>query len=605
MSTIPSEGSVGSRVELPRDGLVERGWSDPDGGHYPKGVPRQLHYPTMPAWGLLDRAYLQVPDRTAIDFLGCTWTYRELHESSVRLAAWLQAQGIASGRRVAVLLPNCPEYAIALPAIWRAGGVVVALSPLAVGEDVRRMLELTECDVIVCLDVLDPLLEASRNRIQHVVYVSLADHLPVLKKAGYLAVRAQRTGRMWFGFGKREIGFWDAVASAPKQLASVDLQPDRDPAYILGTSGTTGAPKAVTLSHRNLVCNAWQQLFWAGATMGEETMMAVLPFFHCYGMSAVLNTGMALGATLITLPRFHTSQTLRIMHQKRPTVLHAVPAMLAAMNQELRRRPMDLSSLKWVISGGAPLDPEIGREFSEHTGAMVVEGYGLSEASPVTHVGPLDGSNRLGTIGLPLPDTYCRIVDAQTGGQPIPAGQVGELVVAGPQVMLGYWGNPAATDAVLRNGWLYTGDLARRAPDGFYEIVDRKKDLIITNGFNVYPAEVEAVLAQCEGVRDAAVVGIPDRERGEVVKAYVVMEPGREWDPAALEAYCRQHLAAHMRPRLWQQWNGDLPRNFLGKVLRRELRSLDRGAPESPDGSGDARALSVSNDSVTATGGAS
>ncbi|RMF42518.1 MAG: long-chain fatty acid--CoA ligase [Planctomycetota bacterium] len=580
MSTMHGERNTDPRVAVPSPVAASTAWPDLAPLRYPAGVPRRLHYPTMPAWGLMERAFQQVPDRTAIDFLGRTWTYRELHEASLRLAAWLQSRGILAGRRVGVLLPNCPEYAIALPAIWRAGGVVVTLSPLAVADDIRRMLELTECDTVICLDVLDPLLAGARDLIQQTVYVSLADHLPALKKAGYLAVRAQRTGRLTFGYGRTEIGFREAITSAPQQWTPVEVLPHRDPAYILGTSGTTGVPKAVTLSHRNLVCNAWQQLFWAGASMGQETLMAVLPFFHSYGMSAILNTGFALGATLVVLPRFHPRQMLRVMVQKRPTVLHAVPAMLAALNKELRQRPADLSSLKWVISGGAALDPAIGQEFAEHTGALVVEGYGLSEASPVTHVGPLDGSNVWGTIGLPLPDTYCRIVDPQDGGQEIPVGQVGELVVMGPQVMLGYWKNPAATDAVLRGGWLYTGDLARCRADGFYEIVDRKKDLIITNGFNVYPAEVEAVLVQCEGVREAAVVGVPDPDRGEIVKAFVVMEPGAAWDPHRMDAFCRQRLAAHMRPRLWERVEGDLPRNFLGKVVRRELRGLQQGASD-------------------------
>jgi long-chain acyl-CoA synthetase len=263
---------------------------------------------------------------------------------------------------------------------------------------------------------------------------------------------------------------------------------------------------------------------------------------------------------------------IRQIETYRPTVFHAVPAMLVAINEQLRSRPADMSSLKWVISGGAPLEPSVAAELSEHSGAMVVEGYGLSEASPVTHVGPLFGAPSYGTVGMPLPETQCRIVDVETGKVDVPDGEVGELVVRGPQVMLGYWNDVAATRSSIRDGWLHTGDLATRDERGLYRIVGRKKDLIITSGYNVYPSEVEAVLAAAPGVREAAVVGEPDPQRGEIVKAFVVLEPDAPWDEAALEAYCREHLAKHKRPRRFERCAGELPRNFLGKVIRRHLR---------------------------------
>ncbi|MGH9174275.1 MAG: AMP-binding protein, partial [Vicinamibacterales bacterium] len=343
-------------------------------------------------------------------------------------------------------------------------------------------------------------------------------------------------------------------------------------AYILPTGGTTGAPKAVTLSHANLVANAWQQFHWAGGKMGEETFLAVLPFFHSYGLSATMMTGTAMAATLILHHRFNTRMVLRLIEQHRTTVFHAVPAMLNAMNERLRRKPSDLSSLKWVISGGASLPIPVADEFAKHSGALVVEGYGLSECSPVTHVGPLNESSRRGTIGLPLPDTDCRIVDAETGATTVAPGEVGELIVRGPQIMLGYWNHPEETAATFRDGWLHTGDLAACDEDGFYRIVDRKKDLIITSGYNVYPAEVEAVLRTCPGVKDAAVIGVPDERRGEIVKAMIVLAANADWDEDHLHRFCREHLSAHKRPRLFEEIDGDLPRNFLGKVVRRHLR---------------------------------
>ncbi len=538
---------------------------------YPAGVPRRLVYPTYPAHGLLEEAAAIVPDRVATEMLGTTLTYGEVQAAAVRLASWLQQSGLESGDRVAVLLPNMPEYLIALNAIWRAGGVAVALSPLSVAEEISGMLQSTQCRRVICLDLFRPLLNDAPD-VQHVMLVTLRDYLPLWKRIAYSATLWHHTGHLSLPTTADQSWMWEAIDGADGRVIPIEALPASTPAYILGTGGTTGRPKAVTLSHRNVVANAWQTSRWAGGTMGEETMLAVLPFFHSYGMSTMLAGGAALGATLIMQPRFEDRATLRAIEQQRPTVLHAVPAMLTALNKRLRLKPADLSSLKWVISGGAPLSPSVAEEFAGYSGALVVQGYGLSEASPVTHVGPLDGSNLPGTIGLPLPDTDCRIVDAQSGTRDVPVGEVGELLIRGPQVMLGYWDNPTATAAAIRDGWLHTGDLAVVDETGFYRIVDRKKDLIITSGFNVYPADVEETLRGCECVEDVAVVGVPDEERGEVVKAFVVLKPGHAWDVDKLHRYCKLHLAAHRRPRMWEQVPGDLPRNFLGKVIRRELR---------------------------------
>ncbi len=357
------------------------------------------------------------------------------------------------------------------------------------------------------------------------------------------------------------------------------------PAYILPTGGTTAAPKAVVLTHRNLVSNAQQQAAWAGRPRGEERMMGVLPFFHSYGLSAVALTGTAMAAEIVLHHRYQTKTVLALMQKHRPTILHAVPAMLNAMNERLRKAPHDLKSLRWVISGGASLPAETADEFALHSGATIVEGYGLSEASPVVCVGPLDGSNRVGTIGLPLPDTDVRIVDVGTGLTDMADGEVGELVVRGPQVMLGYWRDDEATARTIRDGWLFTGDLAVRDADGLFRIVDRKKDLIITSGFNVYPGDVELVLRRCPAVKDVAVIGVPDPRRGEAVKAIVVLRSGVKATAETLDAFCQEHLAHHKRPRHFEIVE-DLPKNFLGKVLRRRLR--ETGQPVEPSNPVDA-----------------
>ena len=538
---------------------------------YPQTVPKHLHLPQIPAWGLLDRAACAVPKNIACSFMGHELTYDAINGYSDQLAAWLETHGIHKGDRVAVLLPNCPEYSVALNGIWKAGGVVVAVSPLSVASDVRKLVDFTGCKLAITLDLLSGLLPKAQRIPQ--LLVSLRPYLPAWKRAGYLAALWHRTGHVRYPRTGTQAWFWSAVEETTRDRSHVSIDPEVEPAYILSTGGTTGDPKAVTLSHKNIVANAWQQMVWAGATMGQETMLAVLPFFHSYGMSTMIGSGAALGAKLVMLPRFNTKLTVDAIVKHRPTVFHAVPAMLSAMNAHLRKCPADMSSIKWVISGGASLPQDVAEEFAEHSGAIVVEGYGLSEASPVTHVGPLDGTNVSGTIGLPLPNTECRLSRIDDPYTDVEAGEVGELYVRGPQVMLGYWENTEATRESIVDGWLRTGDLACRTPVGFYKIVDRKKDLIITSGFNVYPADVEQVLRTCEEIKDVAVIGQPDDQRGEVVTAFVVLEDGCKWCSRSLEKFSKVHLAAHRRPRVWHHVKDDLPRNFLGKVIRRHLKN--------------------------------
>lgn len=582
---------------------------DPE--RYPVGVPRRLNYPDIPAWGLLDRAARTLPGRLACHYNDVEWTWEELNLDAMRTAVALRRLGVKPGDRVGVLLPNIPEYLIALNGIWRADAIAVALSPMAVQAEVDQMLAATDCKIVICLDMLATLISGP-HRPDKTLFVSLRPRLPLFEQLGYLVMRKHRTGHWWMAANEHVGWFWDELMGGEADIAvdhsetsairldkllpevlirrgisnSLDtidanagLPPHVNssvvdeskwattPAYILPTGGTTGAAKAVTLSHRNLVANAWQQFHWAGASVGTETLLSVLPFFHSYGLSTNVMGGAAMVATLIMDHRFSTRKAIRLIERHRPTVFHAVPAMLVAMNEHLRKHAADLSSLKWVITGGAPLPEAIGREFAEHSGAIVVEGYGLSEASPVTHVGPLDGSATFGTIGLPLPDTDCRIVNAETGADDVANGDIGELLIRGPQVMLGYWNS----GPVSPNGWLHTGDLARVKPDGTYQILERKKDMVITSGFNVYPQEVEAVLKNHPAVKDVAIVGVPDERRGEVVKAFVVLNKGHAWDEQSLTDYCREHLSSHKRPRLLEACS-DLPRSFLGKVIRRKLR---------------------------------
>ena len=542
-------------------------------------VPCSLEYPDLPAWGLLNRAAALMPGRLACHYNDLEWSWEELNHDAMRAADMLRRLGVRPGDRVGILLPNCPEYIIALNGIWRAGGIAVAISPLSVVNDVDRLLQLSECRIVICLDMLAHLL-TGEARPDRTLYVSLRPGLPLFQQIGYLLLRRRRIGSWWLSVSDRVGWFWNEMKDATPVKVPHEVGDLNEPAYILATGGTTGDPKAVTLSHRNLVCNAWQQYYWAGGVIGREKMLAVLPFFHSYGLSATVLCGTACVASLYLDHRFNVRQVIRHIEKHRPTIFHAVPAMLVALNSHLRRHTADLDSLKWVISGGAGLPADVAEEFASHTGGLVVEGYGLSEASPVTHAGPLNVPSDNGTIGLPMPDTECRIVSPDDEESDVADGETGELLVKGPQVMMGYWKNEAATQKAIRNGWLYTGDLAQKIPGGFYRLIERKKDLIITSGFNVFPQEVEEALLNCPGVTEAAVVGIPDEQRGEIVKAWLVMESKKLWKPDEIHAWCRDNLAAHKRPREIEHSPDGLPRNFLGKLLRRRLREPDRTSPE-------------------------
>ena len=541
--------------------------------HYPEAVPFSLEYPQIPAWGYLERTAADYGDRVACHYYNQRMTYGELYANARKMAHVLVKLGVKPGDRVGVLLPNTPEMLIALNGIWMAGAVVVAVSPLMVTAEVSALLKTTQCKTVIALDLLLPQLFDGDYQPDLVLLTTISDRLPLVQKLGYSAARIARLGIRSKARDKRCRSFSKELVQGsaifqPIQQGSID-----DPAFILPTGGTTAAPKAVVLSHRNLVSNAWQLHHWGGATMAEETVLAVVPFFHSYGLTTCAMTGTAMAATLVLQHRFVPRRVLRAIETVRPTVFHAVPAMLCQLNKLMRNSKRDHTSINYCMSGGAPLPAIVAEEFAQHTGAIVVEGYGLSEASPVTHAGPLDGTARPGTIGLPLPDTEVRVVDPDTGYRPVGPGEVGEITVRGPQVMLGYWNDPEGTSRAIRDGWLYTGDLAVCDEDGFFRIVDRKKDLIITSGFNVYPSDVERVIKGFPGIEDAAVIGVPDAERGEVVKVVLILERNHKFDRKEFMNQCKAHLAKHKRPRLIEIADGDLPRNFLGKVLRKDLRT--------------------------------
>jgi len=558
--------------------LSERPWV----ALYPQDVPTHLDYPSEPVFWLLEEAAGRSPNRIACRYYRQEVTYAQLLDQSRRMAVALQAQGLQPGDRVGLLMPNVPEYLVALFGTWMAGGIVVPINPLMVAEEVVALRHSTSCRFLVCLDLLLPLIGSEATAKPDVLYVTtLEDRLPTVASFLYRFARIRRVGLFSRRHHPHAIDLADALASANPDGESHRPLPEA-PALILPTGGTTGWPKAVMLTHGNLLANAWQVHHWVGHNVDRDTILACLPFSHSYGLTNCALAGAAMGATLVLHHRFQAHQVLKLVERWRATLVPAVPAMLVAFNESLRRSRYDLSSVRAVLSGGAPLSPDVAAKFAEQSGATVVEGYGLSEASPVTHAGPLDGTARPGTIGLPLPDTDAMIVDPTTGAGPLPFGEVGELIVRGPQVMAGYWNDPVATANALRDGWLFTGDLATCDKDGFFRIVDRKKDLIITNGVNVYPTYVEHILRAFEGIEDIAVLGVPDERHGEVVKALVVPKAGHRFNRRAFDVFVREHLEVHMRPREVEIVPGPLPRNPLGKLLRRVLRDQSgNGKPTS------------------------
>lgn len=555
----------------------QQSWLD----EYSCDMPSSVPYPRVPLSELLERAARRTPDVPACTLYGQSMTFAELAEQARRLASALAEKGAKPGRHIGVLLPNIPEYLIALQAIWLTGATALQLSPLMVAEEVGHWLEATGCHMVVTLDLLAPAVTGALQRgpLEHIILTSLARRMAMWRGMLYRIERLRRNGYLRMPHDMHRHRFADLLQAPPLEKPA-HVTPEEDVAVLAPTGGTTSSPKAVMLTHRNLIANALQLRNWCGGADGSESLLGVLPFFHAYGLTVSLLTSWAKCNTLHLYPRFETRAVLDLIQTQRPEIIPAVPAMLAALNNVMHGRDYDLSFIRFVISGASALEASVRTEFEKNGVGAIVEGYGLTEASPVTHANPSGAANRPGTIGKPLPDTEARLVDPESGAD-VADGEVGELVVRGPQIMKGYFNNPLATEAVLKDGWLFTGDMARRDAEGYYTIVDRKRDIIKTSGFLVFPAEVEEVLRGHPGVAEAAVVGVPDHDRGEVVKALIVPRGGVNLDLAAVESHCKLHLGKQKRPRKIEIVN-ELPKNFLGKVLRRKLRE----APLSVNGNG-------------------
>ncbi|MEW6544942.1 MAG: long-chain fatty acid--CoA ligase [Nitrospirota bacterium] len=539
---------------------------------YDPAVPPSLSYPDLTLPDLLCDAAARYPDRPALRFYGRVIRYRELDRLANRFAHALRGLGIRPGSVVGLMLPNLPQSVIGYFGSLRAGVSVTPINPLYVESEIERQVTDSGCGAILALDLFAPRIEPilGRTCLRHLILTGVEEYLPSLKRWLYpLKTMGQRPRTS----KSASVHRLQRLMTAGDQPPSVRTSPD-DVALLQYTGGTTGVPKGVILTHRNLVGNVWQCRHWMPSLReGQEVFLAVLPFFHVYGMSACQNLAVTVAGSLALLPRFQISEVLETIARDRVTVFPGIPAMYSALNSHQHLERYDLRSVKLCISGAGPLPPPVQDRFEAITGAKLVEGYGLTEAGPVTHVNPIGlerDRRRLRSIGLPLPDTEAKIVDMETGELELPVGQIGELAVRGPQVMKGYWQREDETRQVLRGGWLLTGDLARMDEDGFFYIADRKKDMIKSGGENVYPREVEEVLLQHPKVRDAVVVGIPQDLRGELIKAFVVLEDGTEATAAEILEHCRKDLAKFKVPKR-VEFRKELPKTLVGKVLRRVL----------------------------------
>jgi long-chain acyl-CoA synthetase len=548
---------------------------------YESGVPQRLQIPDLVVPDLLDEAARQSPDRIALRFFvhpklpSGTTTYRELSDATLRFAAALQGLGIQKGARIAIMLPNCPHFVVAFYGALRAGAVVVHTNPLYVSREMKEQFEDAGAEAVVLLSDFLPRLRdiEGDTPIRRAIVVDLASRLPWAARLALRFVRLLegRRGARAPSTERIELFPFERLVGTPRSAASrVEIAP-RDLALLQYTGGTTGTPKAAMLSHRNLVANTLQVASWfVQAEQGRETVLAAIPFFHVYGMTTCLLFGVHKAAEIVMLPRPRpVDHVLAVLSRCRVTVFPGVPTLYNAIAHHPRARSFDLGSVRFSISGAAPLPREVAQSFEALTGGRLVEGYGLTEASPVTHCNPLFGVRKEGSIGLPLPETEARIVDPETR-EPLEAGREGELAVRGPQVMAGYWRRPEETARAIRDGWLFTGDIGRMDEDGYFYIVDRMKDMINASGFKVLPREVEEVLYLHPKVREAAVVGVPDPYRGETVKAFVVLEEGQVATEDELRDFCRQHLAPFKVPTRIE-FRGELPKSPVGKILRRVL----------------------------------
>jgi long-chain acyl-CoA synthetase len=561
---------------------------------YEPGVPTTLTYPAVSLDYLLSEAVRRFPHNTATKFvlryllggrlaISSSTTYRQLDAAVNAVAVGLQRRGVRQGDRVALMLPNSPQFVIAFFAVTRLGAIVVNINPTYTAREMREQLTDSGAQTIILLNNFYPRLrEIQREtQVRTVVIATVADTLNLPLRL--LVERSQKREGTWVEppTGAGLVRF-SALLKEQGTPPRASVAPD-DVALFQYTGGTTGLPKAAMLTHRNLIANTLQVNSWyPKGRVGEEKFMASVPFFHVYGMTVAMLLPVYMGATLLIVPDpRQIEHTMQVISHEKATIFPGVPSLYIAILNHKNRDKYDLHSVRACLSGSAPLPMEVQERFGAVTGGRLVEGYGLTEAAPVTHGNPLFGTRKAGSIGVPLPDVEARLLDMESSEVlPIGSDKQGELVVRGPQVMKGYWNRPEETAATLSpDGWLHTGDICRTDEDGYFYVVDRKKDMIIASGYKILPREVEEVLYTHPKVREAAVIGVSDPYRGETVKAFVVLNEGVSATPDEIIAFCRENLAPYKVPRQIE-FRPELPKSAVGKVLRRVLVEEEQAKPQ-------------------------
>ncbi|MGD0485366.1 MAG: long-chain fatty acid--CoA ligase [Gemmatimonadales bacterium] len=547
---------------------------------YDEGIPKIFPFIERTLVEALDHAAAQRPDNTAIWFLNKRISYRELKDQVDRLATALARLGVVKGTRVAIQLPNLPQSVIAYYAVLAAGGQVVMTNPLYVAREIEYQWFDANCEVAIVADfVYEHRIKPIRARlpVKQYIVASIPEYLgfplnllaPLklkrMKPPTYAKVRPEPRVHL----------FKALVEATPPTPPKVPVGLD-DIAVLQYTGGTTGIAKAAALTHRNLSVNAQGVLAWLHiADFADEVILSALPFFHVFGMTICMNFPVYAACAMVILPNPRDIPAIvQAVAKRRVTLFMGVPAMFAAINNFPGIDKIDISSVTSCFSGSAPLPVDVLQKFEGLTGSRIVEGFGLTETSPVTHCNPMRTVRKVGSIGVPFVETDCRIVDIETRTRDLPPGQDGELVIKGPQVMNGYWNRPEESALVLKDGWLFTGDIARMDEDGYFFISGRIKDMIIVSGYNVYPDEVDGVLMAHPAVLEAATIGVPDVKRGEIVKSFLVLKPGMTATAEEITAYCRENLAAYKVPRALE-FRSELPKNPVLKILRRELRDQE------------------------------
>ena len=545
---------------------------------WPVGVRKHIDFPEIPLQELLMKSAREFPEKTAIFYFDKGMTYRELNNLSDKFAAALDGLGVKKGDKVAIFLPNIPQFVISYYGIVKTGAIVTAISPLYKEREVEHQLNDSEAETIVVLDALYPILERvlAHTKTKRVIVTSLKEYMPsataflgsLLKKIP--SHKVERAPNIFFYqelLGKYE-------AKPPK----VDINPKEDLVALQYTGGTTGLSKGAMLTHMNLVSNALMSAEWLQGKPTEETFLTVLPLFHIYGMTTGMNVPIYMAGTMVMLPRFDLADSLKSIQEHRITVFCGAPTMYSMLLAHPDLRKYNLRTIKFCLSGSAPLPPEVQKKWMETTGGVLIEGYGLTESSPITHANPLDPTMKtvkVGSIGLPFPDTDAKIMDMETGEKELGVGEDGELVVKGPQVMKGYWKMPEESALVLRDGWLYTGDVGKMDENGYFYITDRKKDLIKYKGYSVYPREIEDVIYEHPAVKICAVIGKPDPVASEIPKAFIVLKEGKTATADEIKEFVNSKVAPYKAIREIE-FRTELPMTLVGKVLRRVLLEEER-----------------------------